>query len=227
MKRLLMIGILMPLLCSIGTASILYNNGSPNQASADSISDTLVAEDLPISAAATITGFEFWDIEGGAGSYNGSIAWILYSNVSNLPGVIVAQGLASTAGQITRTATANTNVNGFAEVDNVVNATASLTSGSLTLAAGTYWLGLHDGPLGTTTFQDFYWETTDTNATIFGVGQDLTVANQPFVDTTQEHAFNVSGDLLVTPEPASIALMAAGMVGVAIFGRRKESRRKA
>lgn len=226
MKRLLMIGILMPLVCSIGTASIVYNNGSPNQASADDISDTLIAEDLPISAAVTITGFEFWDIEGVAGSYNGSIAWILYSNVSNLPGVVLAQGLASTAGQITRTATANTNVNGFAEYDNVINATSSLTSGSLTFSAGTYWLAFHDGDTSNITFQDFYWETTATNATIFGVGDDLT-ASPAWVDTTQEHAFNVSGDLLATPEPGSIALMAAGIVGLAMFSRKQESRRGA
>jgi len=217
MKRLLSFCILMPLACSAG---VIYNNGLPNQASADSISDTLVAEDVPVAAAATLTSFEFWDVEG-SGAYNGSISWLLYSNASGLPGSILAQGSASGA-SITRTSTGNSAF-GFNEFDNVVDATGSLTSGSLSLAIGTYWLGIHDGDLSNTTFQDFYWETTANNSTTFGVGLDLTSEGATWATTSQEHAFNVSGTPQgsSTPEPGTVAIMSLGLAGLATLRRRK------
>lgn len=222
MKHLLSMGILVPLVCAVSSASVIYNNGGPNQASADSISDTLVAEDFPVASAATLTNLEFWDIEG-AGAYNGSISWFLYSNVAGLPGAILAQGSASTAGQITRTATGNVAL-GFNEFDDVMNLTASLISGSLAVGPGTFWIGLHDGDVSNFAFQDFYWETTDNNTTKFGVGDDLT-QSPSWVSTLQEHAFNVSGDLsAATPEPGTVAMLAAGIAGLALL---KKSGRKA
>jgi PEP-CTERM motif len=224
MKHLLTMCILVPLVCAVGSATTIYNNGSPNQASADELSDVLVAEDFPVASAATLTNLEFWDIEGPS-AYNGSISWFLYNSVAGLPGTVLAQGSASTAGQITRAATVNTNVLGFAEFDDVINLTASLTTGSLAVGPGTYWIGLHNGDISNISpVQDFYWETTDNNTTTFGVFDDLT--NSPSWDTTsQEHAFNISGDLSVaTPEPGTVALLAAGIAGLALL---KKSGRKA
>jgi hypothetical protein len=223
MKHLLSIGILVPFFCAVGSATTIYNNGGPNQGSADELSDILVAEDFPVASAATLTSLEFWDVEGPT-AYNGSISWYLYSDAAGLPGTVVAQGRASTAGQITRTATGIINIiGGFNEFDDVMNLTASLTSGSLAVGPGTFWIGLHDGDIANITpFQDFYWETTDNNATTPGVFDDLTVA--PSWDTTsQEHAFNISGNL-ATPEPGTVAMMAAGIAGLALL---KKSGRKA
>ena len=224
MKHLLTMGILVPLVCAVGSGSVIYNNGGPNQGSADELSDILVVEDFPVASAATLTSLEFWDVEGPTG-YNGSISWFLYSDLAGLPGAIVAQGSASGAGQITRTATGINNIiGGYDEFDDVMNLTASLTTGSLAVGPGTYWIGLHDGDISNITpFQDFYWETTDNNASpTFGVFDDLTVA--PSWDTTsQEHAFNVSGDL-ATPEPGTVAMLAAGIAGLALL---KKSGRKA
>jgi PEP-CTERM motif len=224
MKHLLSMGILLPLVCAVGSASTIYDNGGPNQASADELSDILVAEDFPVASAATLTNLEFWDIEGPT-AYNGSISWFIYSTVAGLPGTVLAQGSASTAGQITRTATVNTNVLGFAEYDDVINLTTSLTAGSLAVGPGTYWIGLHDGDISNISpFQDFYWETTANNATTFGVFDDLTTS--PSWDTTsQEHAFNISGSgSLATPEPGTVAMLAAGIAGLALL---KKSGRKA
>ncbi len=219
MKRLLLFCVMAPLACSVGSAALIYNNGAPNQASADSISDLRVAEDMVVSSAGFLTSFEFWDVEA-PGAYNGSISWFLFTNAAGTPGTVIAQGNASTGAQITRTATANTNVFGFAEFDDVVNMTGSLTSGSLTVGAGTYWLGLHDGLITNTVFQDFYWETTANNASTFGEYQDLT-SGPAWVSTLQEHAFNVSGTLgSVVPEPGTWVLMSAGLAGLALLRRK-------
>ena len=177
------VGCLVLGLCLSATApaSVIFNNGLPNQASSDFLASTITAEDFFVPAATLLTGFEFWDVEDNAnGAYNGSITWLLYTDLAGTPGSIIAQGNASTAGQITRTQ--NIGVTccaglGFNEFDNVVNLAASLTSGSLSVSTGTYWLGLYDGPLANTDFQDFYWETTANNTSAFGQLQDQTISN--------------------------------------------------
>jgi hypothetical protein len=198
---------------------ILYDNGAPNQASADSISDTLVAEDFNLfSSASLLTALEFWDVEGG-GAYNGSINWFIYNNGAGTPGAsILAQGSASSAGQITRTSTGNTCCGGFAEFNDVINLSASRTAGTLTLGSGTYWIAVHDGDISNTTFQDFYWETTANNATTFGQAQDLTVTSPPWTSTLQEHAFNISADV---PEPSTWAFIGMGLASLALLRRKK------
>ena len=204
-----------------GAATILYNNGAPDQNSADDITDTLVAEDFILGGPANLTSFEFWNVQGVAGDYNGSINWFIYNNGPGTPGAtILAQGSAATGGQITRTSTANTCCGGFNEFDNVINMAASLTSGSLNLAAGTFWLAIHDGDISNTTFLDFYWETSASNATTPGQAQDLT-AGPGWSSTLQEHAFNISGDSLGVPEPATWLFMAAGLGALALVRRRK------
>jgi PEP-CTERM motif len=207
---------------TLGAVTLLFNNGGPNQVSADSLSDLLVAEDFTLSAAATLTSFQFWDVEG-AGQYVGSISWFVYTNSGGLPGVVVAQGSASSAGQITRTSTGLTCCFGFNEFLDDINMTASLSGGSLSLASGTYWLGLHNGPTSDSTFRDFYWETTANNATIRGQYQDLTIASPPWISTLQEHAFNISGNLAV-PEPGTLSMFGAGLIGILALRRRKFSK---
>ena len=225
MKQILTCTIFLGLASSIGSASVVYDNGGPNQISADNLSDTLIANDFTLLTATTLTGFEFWNVEL-AGQYNGSITWFIFSNLAGIPGsTILAQGSASSAGQITRTATGLTSVfiSGDVEFDNVVNLSTSLTSGSLAFITGTYWLGLHNGPIGSTSFLDFYWETAANNGTNFGYGQEL-AAGLPWitpVSTLQESAFKISDNVAAIPEPGTWALMSAGLVALAsIRGKR-------
>jgi len=202
-------------LTCIGSAAVVFNNGAPNLASADEVGDIIVAEDFSLSGGVTLTGFEFWSLEGAA-QYHGNITWFLYSDSSG-PNAILAQGSASTALQITRTATSNNCCPNFDEFDNVVSFTDSLTSGSLVLGPGTYWLGLHNGDISNTAFDDFYWETTDNNATTFGVFQDLPPGGG-WTTTSQEHAFNISGE---TPEPGTWAMISVGLAFLAIRRRAR------
>jgi hypothetical protein len=112
--------------------------------------------------------------------------------------------------------------NGYNEFDNTVDMTASLTSGSLSVGPGVYWLGLYDGPFGNTDTRDFYWETTANNATTSGQFQDQTIVNGDWFTTGQEHAFTISDatvDTSSVPEPGTWWL-SLGPAGLALIVRK-------
>ena len=113
----------------------------------------------------------------------------------------------------------------FNEFDNVVNLTTSRTSGSLSVSSGSYWLGLYDGPLGGTNFQDFYWETTATNGQAFGQLQDQTITNAPWASALQVHAFNISGNTGAPAVPEPATWLSLGSAALALIARKHGLRR--
>src|SRR5205814_6123509 len=77
--------------------------------------------------------------------------WAIYSNVAGAPGAVLFSGLQSA---VTRVNTATGVLGIFDEFQN------DFSIGSVALAAGTYWLALHNGPLTNTGGAKIYWETT-------------------------------------------------------------------
>ena len=97
---------------------------------------------------------------------------------------------------------------------------------STSLAAGTYWLVLHDGLSSNTDFQDFYFAWTNVNptntASTRGKEQSLVPASVTWDATGQEHAFFISGTSSATPEPGSILLLSGGLA-VLLLARKRVS----
>ena len=165
---------------------IIYDNGGPDQQNGNEMTAWLQAEDFNLSADATLTTVNFWDIEAPGGTaYQGEIDWSIYNDAGGSPGAEIASG-AAVGAAVTRTFT-QCCVLGFYDEYSVsfpVSPGVALTAGT------TYWLGLHNGPLSFQTRSEFYWETTAYNGTFTG-HEDAAPFDGGWADNGTEHAFNL------------------------------------
>lgn len=192
--------LVLALLCAPAHAvPFVYNNGAPNQSNGNEMTQWIQAEDFVLAAPTTVTGVRFWDV---SGAYQGSIVWQIYANNGNQPGSLLASGSVSP----TRSATGNSLFFGN-EFQNDFALSVALTS-------GTYWLGLHNGPLTTTTREEFYWETTNGNTTSTANEDNAPFGDNVWFNNGQEHAFILSGatELQPVPEPSSMLLLGTGLL---------------
>lgn len=184
-------------------AVTVFDNGPPNHESGNNMGFAWQADDFTICACVPIVGVTFWSLEA-EGAYRGSISW---SIVRDLGGPALASG---TQSLVNRTSLGS--YLGLNEYRNEFNFGAPLT-----LAAGTYWLVLHNG-----SFSDmgdpneFLWETTGPNASAYGME---TFDGSTWTPNFNQHAFVISA----VPEPGPVAMLMAGLV-VAGSLRRREQR---
>jgi len=191
--------------CS-SSASVVYNNGLPNQANGNEMTKWIQSEDFTLSTSQTISGVKFWDFQS-ANSYNGSISWFIYSDKSGIPGSILDQGNVAA----THTSTGAYVPPSYSEYEN------DFSTGNLTLGPGTYHLGLHNGPTSDTSRAEFYWETTKLNGT--PTSEELYLpASLSWSNNFQEHAFELLGTT-ATPEPGSFLLFGLGGIALGSFRR--------
>ena len=93
------------------------------------------------------------------------------------------------------------------------------------LTSGSYWLVLHNGLLTDTASTDYYWATADLNATntasVHGREMSLSPPSATWDFVGSEYAFFVSGNAVGSgvPEPASVILIAGGLVALALRKR--------
>jgi hypothetical protein len=154
--KLLFAGSVMMLLGShLGTsATVIYNNGSPNQADAEDISEFTAADDFILSSNAIITGATFWasaDVDPFTSQFSGTVGWGIFGDNAGEPGALLASGYDSAPKLM------DTGIQIFGTEEYKVD----LALPMVTLGSGHYWLGLHEGAFGTPDDgSTIYWDTT-------------------------------------------------------------------
>jgi hypothetical protein len=182
-----------------------FDNGAPDHQSANNLGFAWQADDFSLASGTSVNAISFWSLEAD-GAFRGSISWSIVGDSAGTPGgTVFASG---TQSAITRTGLGD--VLGLSEYRN------DFSLGSpLLLSAGTYWLVLHNG--SSTNMGDpneFLWETSAANGTLRGV--ESYDGGATWTGNFNEHAFQVSA----VPEPASVLMLAAGMLVVGGLRRR-------
>lgn len=204
----------------VGFAAPVYNNGAPDQVYGTQMSEVVVAEDFTLSAATTIANIQFWSIQSAAADYLGSVYWVVYSDVLGSPGAIL---FGNTAVPTLAVATGNSTGFGYGEYMFDIDVV------DFDLAAGDYWLGLHNGPLASIDATEMLWETTASP-----VGSESKYFDSAFgwVGAGTHLAFALDGTGVVVPpppppppptgvpEPGTLALVGLAVL-VARVARRK------
>lgn len=195
------------------SAAPLYVNGLPTESSGNEMTSYIVAEDFALENSAIVTGARFWGFYFGdiGRGYLGNISWQIYDNQGTEPGNVLFSG----NGVPVLSAGASNCCDGIAlQLD--------LALPDISLAAGSYWIGLHNGPLSETTEEYFYWQTSSNNTTVRGMGQAVPFGND-WITSNLEHAFEIAGSVSqsgnATPEPSTWVLVGAGIA----FGWAKRS----
>ena len=173
------------------------------------------ANSFTLGSAATVGSVEFWSaVDPTVGVYNGSISWAIYADAGGSPGATVASGNTSA---VNMTATGNVVAGFLSEFDN------TFSIGSVSLAAGSYWLGLHNGPLSDQSRAEYYWETTSADIGTVGM-ESIAPFTGGFTSNVQWHAFNLFSATTSVPEPSSLTSAGAAVLaglGLTFWRRRR------
>lgn len=220
MRFLTKYAVLSLLLVALAQGGVVYSNGLPNGTSGMEMTRYMQAEDVTPSSDITFNVLRFWTREPtGGGAYNGFVDWVINLNSGgNFP---LPDRVLATNGPASRTfSRVLTGSYDEYQID------LSLVTPVTLSASTTYWFSLHNGGH---TFdilsEDFMWGTTSLSVGNSSHRFDMqaTPAPGPWVSNGgTELAYQLLYDeSLLTPEPGTWTMLAAGVAGLAVLRRRR------
>jgi hypothetical protein len=198
----------------VGTVStckggLVYDNGAPNGINGFEITSWITISDFALSQPTLLTDVRFWagTQSGYPEGYQGSIVWSIYGDNSSQPGALLYRDSAVPV----RT------YDHASWWGNVYRHDFSFAS--LYLDPGTYWLGLHNGPLSFPGYgsSPFYWESANSNGTLPLYMESAPFDSGVWITYSEEPAFQLSGSPTVVPVPGAAVL---GAIGLSFAGWR-------
>lgn len=200
----------MALMTGVASAAIIYDNGSPDAYTiwfSDPSYDVYKAADSFVlkSGASTIKDIHWWGgYDKGVTSDDFTIKIYATAATALLPG---AEIYVRNVGAVTRTDT------GVVGEDGNEIYSYSIIIDPIALAAGTtYWLEIVNSTEG----GEWGWSSS-------AIGSHATWNGEGWIETSDELAFNLTGDAPIptgVPEPATMMLLGLGLAGVAVARKK-------
>lgn len=207
------------------SAATIWNNGGPTDNGFE-ISSQATADDFVLTGPTTINGIQFWASQDGgnmatSGFFSGTVGWAIYDNNAGTPGTLLFSGSDNSV-PLTLDGTNFDDPQYRLDVD--VTPTV--------LGAGTYWLHLREGLIGSTDDgTEIFWSDSlsITGSTAVTDLDEVTPITWDDAERTVDLAFVLlgpdpippgSGGSGGIPEPSTLLLSAVGLLGLMRKRRR-------
>jgi hypothetical protein len=194
-------------------ADLLYATAGPDEINLTGslqMTNNNVAANFGFGTAATLTDIFFISFESpGSPGYTGAITWSIYQDNS---GAIGATLFSATTSNVSRSG-GGTTASGFAEWRNDIPV-------SIALGPGSYWLGLHNGPLSYDSSDFMLWAKSTIQPRGYEPQTYDLATGGPWVSQggDLDLVLELFGQQGVAPVPEPSTLIAAGVGGLLLLG---------
>lgn len=204
------------LLGSAANASVIYSNAPPAAGgTGNEATEWLQTQEFTVAGSTTVTGGDVYIAGfGSLANWEGLVQYFFFTDNSGTPGTQIATGTA------TINSTTDTGIAWCCSGD-AFDVNVTFGSGVTLSSTGDYFFGIH---LATdyNNRDDVYWVQSSINDGFTGVESNFGTQDNWF-NNGIEHAYTLVNTPAQVPEPASLPLLGAALIGMAAVRRRARS----